>query len=151
VLKRDVWHVAYFDNESVTTSCRLRDDFGVSVGMRLFPALLAALALAAPAVAQADSGVRGVVMRGPTMPVCQEGVPCTAPAANVTLVFARAGVTVVVQTNVAGRYRVGLHPGTWTVSLRPPRKLGRGIEPRSVVVRAGAWTTANLSIDTGIR
>jgi hypothetical protein len=119
--------------------------------MRLFASFVVALALSVPAAATAGSGLRGVVMRGPTMPVCQEGVPCSAPAKGVALLFARAGITVVARTDDAGHYRVALRPGTWTISLRQKPGIGRGLEPRSALVRADTWTTVNLSIDTGIR
>ncbi|MBA3412336.1 MAG: hypothetical protein H0T09_01470 [Actinobacteria bacterium] len=56
-------------------------------------ALLAGVCASAAAPAREPalrSGLTGVVMRGPITPVCQEGVPCEAPA-RVTLVFSRPG------------------------------------------------------------
>ena len=52
----------------------------------------AALALALPSVCLAApaglaSGLRGVVMRGPTKPVCSEAEPCEEPAAGVAPVL----------------------------------------------------------------
>ena len=37
------------------------------------------------------SGLHGVVMRGPTTPVCRVGVPCSEPAAGATIGFDRNG------------------------------------------------------------
>ena len=53
-------------------------------------AALATLALGGSAGgATATAGLRGYVKRGPTMPVCRVGVPCTEPAAGVKLFFSR--------------------------------------------------------------
>ena len=58
------------------------------------------------------TGFRGYVKRGPTMPVCRVGVPCTAPAQGVKLRFSRAGkVVATATTNDRGWYRVVLRAG----------------------------------------
>jgi hypothetical protein len=94
--------------------------------------------------------LHGVVMRGPTQPVCQVGKPCSAPAVGVTLVFSRAGHTAVrVKTVQGGRYSVRLAPGTYSVSTAPRMTIGTGIRPSTVRVRVTA--TVNFFIDTGIR
>ena len=48
-------------------------------------AALAALAIGCGSAGggTATTGFRGYVRRGPTMPVCRVGVPCTAPARGV--------------------------------------------------------------------
>ena len=93
--------------------------------------------------------VHGVVMRGPTKPVCEMTTPCAEPAAHVKLVFHRPGVDVVVRTDARGRYAVRLRRGTYTVRSSPVPRIGRGLEPATVVVRASM--RADFSIDTGIR
>jgi hypothetical protein len=94
--------------------------------------------------------IHGVVMRGPTQPVCQVGKPCSAPAVGVTLVFSRAGhATVRVKTVAGGRYSVRLGPATYSVSTAPRMTIGSGIRPSTVRLRAAA--TVNFYIDTGIR
>jgi len=91
--------------------------------------------------------LHGIVRIGPTMPVCQSGVPCDKPAAHVTLTFTRRTAHVRVTTDARGRYRVKLAPGTWTVRAR----VGMRIAPARVVVpRALTWRR-DFSIDTGIR
>ena len=94
--------------------------------------------------------IHGVVMRGPTQPVCQVGKPCSAPAVGVTLVFSRAGhMPVRVKTVKGGRYSVRLAPATYKVSTAPRMTIGTGVRPATVRVHAAA--TVNFYIDTGIR
>jgi hypothetical protein len=113
---------------------------------------IAVLALgAASADAVTTSGLRGVVTRSPTKPVCQVGVPCSAPAKNTPLSFVRAGRVVKVRTDATGHYRVGLAPGWWTVQTTFAPHIGSGIKPRSVRVFATRFRVVNFDIDTGIR
>jgi hypothetical protein len=87
--------------------------------------------------------VHGVVMRGPTQPVCQLGKPCTEPARNVQLVFLHAGaVAARVRTGADGSYRVRLRRGVYTVRIA-----------KQSVVRFTLRATQRLDfeLDTGIR
>ena len=94
--------------------------------------------------------LHGIVVRGPTQPVCQVGKPCSAPAVGVVLVFARSGyVAARVTTVKGGKYSVRLAPGSYTVSTVPRQKIGAGIRPSEVRVRGPA--AVNFYIDTGIR
>ena len=93
--------------------------------------------------------LHGVVMRGPTQPVCEIGTPCSAPAAHVTLVFTGSGRTLVATTDAQGRYSLRLRRGTYTVRTAPKPSIGRGLEPTRVVVRGPM--RADFDIDTGIR
>jgi hypothetical protein len=116
---------------------------------RAIAAVLAALAVAVPASAGLQAtGVRGLVMRGPIAPVCQEGAPCSAPAKHMKITFMRAGVAKTVVTGANGRYSILLAPGTYSVRF-PSAKFG--FRPRSATVVAGRMSTRNFSIDTGIR
>ena len=94
--------------------------------------------------------LHGVVMRGPTMPVCQVGKPCEAPAAHVTLRFV-GPQTATTTTDADGRYRIKLRSGTYTVTIKPKPAIGRGLEPGTVRVRAARDLRANFHLDTGIR
>lgn len=120
-----------------------------------YAVLIAALALAAlggtSAGATAPSGLRGLVTRSPIMPVCMEGVPCSAPARNTPLVFFRKGRKVRAQTDSTGHFRVALAPGWWNVRTAGPLRIGSGISPRSIRVFAGRFRVVHLDIDTGIR
>jgi hypothetical protein len=124
--------------------------------MRIVALTLAALAIASAAGAEAAShslasGLRGVVMRGPTKPICSDTEPCEAPAAGVVLRFARSGTVVArVRTNAAGAYRVLLRPGRYTVTT-PQRGIGTGLTPRAVRVPAGRIARVDFHLDTGIQ
>jgi hypothetical protein len=93
--------------------------------------------------------LHGVVMRGPTKPVCEVGTPCLAPAAHTTLVFTCGARVTRATTDGAGRYAVRLPRGTCTVAVSPRPRIGSGIEPRRFTVRAPR--RLDFSIDTGIR
>jgi hypothetical protein len=101
-------------------------------------ALLAALVL-----------VHGTVLRGPTKPVCEMATPCSEPAAGLLLVFTRGSSSLRVHTDASGRYRIRLHRGTYVVRSSPRQAIGRGLEPRTLVVRDPM--RADFFMDTGIR
>jgi len=95
--------------------------------------------------------LHGIVMQGPTQPVCQAGVPCSKPAADVQLIFTRrTGAIVTVRTDARGRYSIKLARGTYAVKVMPPRTIGRGIEPRTFTAR-GTTQRLDFDLDTGIR
>jgi len=123
--------------------------------MRIAIALVvASIALAVGSLggsAATQSGIRGTVIKGPTTPVCREGIPCSAPAAGVVLVFARNGVEVArSKTLPNGSFRVVLAPGTYVVRTLRKFPIG-GMHLRAVRVLKGRFTVANFEIDTGIR
>jgi len=124
----------------------------VCVRKVLIPILLLA-SLATPAGATTGRGLYGVVMRGPTKPVCSTEEPCREPAAYTRLRFIR-GATLVssVVTDAHGRYRVRLPRGVYTVRVAgvPLNGMGGRVDPARVGVRA-AWRHQNFDIDTGIR
>jgi hypothetical protein len=95
--------------------------------------------------------LHGIVMRGPSTPVCRVGMPCNEPAVGAVLVFSRNGRAAArVEVGAGGRYAVRLRPGTYTVRQSPAPKIGFGIRPGTVLVRS-TGTRANFFIDTGIR
>ncbi len=103
------------------------------------------------ALALAVTGLHGIVTRGPTRPVCEVGVPCSAPATGSVLVFSRNGaVAARVRVAVGGRYNVRLQPGLYAVRLAPTPRIG-GLKPVGARVRAGAPARLDFQIDTGIR
>ena len=122
-----------------------------SVRRALATAVLLVLTACGTAAGTGQSGLRGVVMRSPITPVCQVGVPCSAPAKNTPLIFSRIGhQSVSTRTDGYGHYRVALAPGRWNV--RTTRTgIGSGVRPSVVTVVAGTFRRVNLSIDTGIR
>ena len=95
------------------------------------------------------TGLRGYVKRGPTMPVCRVGVPCSAPARGVKLRFSRAGkVVATATTNNRGWYRVVLRAGRYSVGMNAK---GDAYGPRSATVQSGRMIRRDFLIDTGIR
>ncbi len=118
-------------------------------------ALLSSIALVAVAGAQATVGrgiLAGIVTRGPITPVCVAEQPCDEPAKNVTLLFSRndhiAGRVV---TDGAGRYRLRLPAGVYTVRRPSAAGLDRKLEPNRLRVYAGRVSRIDFAIDTGIR
>jgi hypothetical protein len=102
----------------------------------------------APATGGATSGLRGLVTRGPTTPVCRVDQPCSEPAAHVKLTFVRAGRSWSVVTSAEGRYRIALVPGRYAVRIASARF---GFSPTTATVPRGRVATVNFDIDTGIR
>jgi hypothetical protein len=91
--------------------------------------------------------VHGVVLIGPTTPVCREGIPCSKPAAHVLIEFTQASKIRMATTDARGRYSVRLEPGTWTVLAT------RGVRttPSRFVVRHVVSQRRDFALDTGIR
>jgi hypothetical protein len=122
--------------------------------MRVVAAMLAALTVASASAATAStpaSGLRGVVMRGPTSPVCRQDEPCEEPAAGVVLRFSRAGTVVArVKTGPKGGYAIRLGRGTYRVTTAHAR-LGGGLSPRLVSVPRGRVARVDFFLDTGIQ
>jgi hypothetical protein len=125
--------------------------------MRAVALTLAALAFGSTFAGAATtpgvtSGLRGVVMRGPTKPVCEDTEPCEESAAGVVLRFTRGDVVVArVTTGSAGGYRVKLRPGRYGVTTPSNRRPGAGLTPRVVRVPTGRIARVDLHIDTGIQ
>lgn len=123
--------------------------------MRVVALMLAALAFAstvagAAAAPRLTSGLRGVVMRGPTKPVCTETEPCEEPAVGVVLQFKQGGrVVAQVKTGRAGRYTVRLRRGRYAVTT-PRRRVGTGLTPRTVRV-PGRLARVDFHLDTGLQ
>jgi hypothetical protein len=113
---------------------------------------LALLIVGGAQATTASSGLRGVVTRGPITPVCAAEMPCTGPASNVTLLFAR-GDRVVGRavTDSAGKYRLRLPAGLYVVKRPGSMGIGRGLEPDHARVYAKRFARVDFSIDTGIR
>jgi|SRR5690242_3755086 hypothetical protein len=126
---------------------RIAVQFGVA---GLAVAATAGLASAGPS-RPGNSGFHGVVYRGPTSPVCRSSDPCEAPAAGVTLRFARSGrLTRSVTTAPDGSYRILLPAAIYQVTTTA-RSPGKVPSPHKVKVRTGHVDRLDFHIDTGIR
>jgi hypothetical protein len=103
------------------------------------------------AAATQVSGLRGLVMQGPTAPVCRADDPCEEPARGILLQFRRGGKVVAeVKTTRAGRYSVRLRAGSYAVKT-PRRRVGTGLTPRVVRVLRGRIARVDFHLDTGIQ
>ena len=128
----------------------LRLGAGLAVALVLLPTSLSGGA--------AGSGLYGTVRKGPVKPVCEQGVPCDAPA-QVTLVFTRTTPDGTVQSpeqsrvrsTSLGKYRIALDPGFYSVRASAKVGMSKLPKPHAVHVRAGRWDKINLFFDTGIR
>jgi hypothetical protein len=97
-----------------------------------------------------SGGLFGTVMRGPTKPVCEQGMSCDAPAPGVLLSFLRGGtIAGTAMTSSTGDYRVLLPPGTYDVRAFSVSHVG-GLKPVTATV-GRALVRRDLFIDTGIR
>lgn len=118
---------------------------------RISAAALAALALGGGASAGEGSGLVGVVKRGPITPVCVAERPCSAPAAGVSLVFARGAREIArAKSGRDGSYRVSLAPGLYRVRGLVNARW-RVLKPVEVRVPSGRVARVNFMLDTGIR
>ena len=123
--------------------------------MRVPGVILAALALAFPLAGSAGSahvsGLHGVVMRGPTKPVCREGEPCMEPAKGLLLQFRRGGTVVAqVKTTQGGTYRIRLRRGRYAVTT-PNLRPWQDLTPHAVRVPRGRISRVDFHFDTGIQ
>ena len=118
--------------------------------------MLAALALtrtfAGAATSGHFSGLHGVVMEGPTKPVCKADEPCEKPAAGMVLQFKRTGrAPIQAKTSQTGKYSIKLRPGTYAVTTVPRRAVGTGLTPRTVRVPRGRVARRDFHLDTGLQ
>jgi hypothetical protein len=94
------------------------------------------------------AGLRGLVMQGPTKPVCADD-PCEEPARGILLEFTRSGKVVAdVKTTRLGTYSVRLKPGSYAVRV-PSKRIGAGLSPRVVHVPPGRIARVDFHLDTG--
>jgi hypothetical protein len=99
-----------------------------------------------------DTGLTGVVLRGPIQPVCQVGASCDAPFAAIFTVQQGGRAITMFRSDANGQFEVMLAPGAYTVVPAPDAPV---ISPTSqgkpVVVGPQGLTTVRLEFDTGIR
>ena len=103
-------------------------------------------------VVTAGSGIRGTVLAGPTCPVERAGNPCPDKpiVADVRVVRADGSVAAATRSGTDGRYSVAVAPGRYTVQATSSSAFS-GCRPVDVTVSQGAYATADVSCDTGIR
>jgi hypothetical protein len=110
--------------------------------------LLTSVAVGVSSAGATGTGLRGLVTRGPTRPVCEIGTPCSEPAPGVRLTFVRGAVIRSTTTDETGHYRIALAPGTYAVRIASAKF---GYSPTRVLVPVDRVKVRNFDIDTGIR
>ena len=98
------------------------------------------------------SGVRGTVLAGPTCPVQRVDNPCPDKpvVADVRVVRPDGSVAAATRSGSDGRFSVGVAPGHYTVQATSSSAFA-GCRPVDVTVPQGAYATADVSCDTGMR
>jgi len=103
----------------------------------------------------ADSGIEGTVTIGPQCPVERADSPCPDRplAAEIRFVERVSGrVVTTARSGSDGRFRVSLPPGAYTLEPVSPSSSGIPFgKPVEATVRAHAYTTVDVSFDSGIR
>ena len=125
------------------------------------PAPAVTLAPRATATPSEPAGgvLHGHVSIGPLRggPVSADDVNAPAPpevyAEHPVLIYAANGETLLQQVSLdtAGDYALTLAPGDYVVSIALPGRERSGDVPAAVKINAGAITTLNITIDTGLR
>jgi hypothetical protein len=100
------------------------------------------------------TGVRGLVLAGPTCPVERVGAsPCVRVVAGAEI-LARDGsgrIAARARSDGAGNYFLALAPGSYVVEPQPVGGLMGTAQPVAVEVTDGPPLELNLEYDTGIR
>jgi hypothetical protein len=106
--------------------------------------------------AQAPSGIRGVVLLGPTCPVggepgSDEPVPCVTPYVAAMVITDSEGARVATVTSAAdGKFQVNLPPGEYVVTPASNADTYPIAQPVSVTVQPGVYADVEINYDTGI-
>ena len=112
-------------------------------------ALIAGFTAADATATSHVAGLRGLVLQGPTKPVCLVDDPCEEPARGIVLEFTRDGKVVAqVKTTSTGTYSVTLKAGSYAVRV-PRQRIGTGLTPRVVRVPRGRIARVDFHLDTG--
>jgi hypothetical protein len=101
-----------------------------------------------------DTGIFGTVTTGPQCPVVSASSPCPDLPFSGKVSVSRLGQGVLTEAVVdaGGMYRIALEPGTYVVApVLNPADAPPTSAPKTVLVRPGSFTRADLTVDTGIR
>jgi hypothetical protein len=121
---------------------------------RLFSLAFAAMLLScSPTVNNPpDTGLEGLVLRGPVTPVCTADKPCDVPFSAWFIVLKDDHKVVSFQSNEHGKFAILLDPGTYIIvpdnsaPLMYPE-----LQRQEVEVQREGITLVTLHFDTGIR
>lgn len=114
--------------------------------------ILAVLAAQTPA-AEVQSGIEGAITLSPAHGgPSRVGVPDTKPLANAEFVVENeSGKVAEFTTDEAGRFRIFLSPGHYTVSFKNKKHAIGQFGPFDVQIAAGQTTKVEWNCDSGMR
>ncbi len=96
------------------------------------------------------TGIRGVVLLGPTCPTETGGEPCVTPYVAELVIFDRSNVEVArVTSGPDGRFEIALPPGEYTVTPTPGDPFPTAL-PVPVSVVEGSFTEIEINYESGI-
>jgi hypothetical protein len=99
-----------------------------------------------------DTGLVGIVVRGPVQPVCQPQVSCDAPFGATFTVQQGSRVITSFRSDAQGHFEVHLPPGTYLIIPGPDAPIiSPSGQAKQVVVGPEGLTQVQLQFDTGIR
>jgi hypothetical protein len=99
-----------------------------------------------------DTGLVGIVVRGPVQPVCQPQVPCDAPFGASFTVQQASRVITTFRSDAQGHFQVHLPAGTYLIVPGPDAPIiSPSGQAKQVVVGSEGLTQVQLVFDTGIR
>ena len=124
----------------------------IACGTGALAALGLALGTASGAQRGRDSGIRGLVLYGPTCPVQRPGHTCVRTfQATITIKREPAGTVVVrVRSAADGRFTTRLEPGRYLLQPSNGRPFPRA-KAQTVSVHGHAFTAVTIRYDSGIR
>jgi hypothetical protein len=97
------------------------------------------------------TGLAGVVLRGPILPVCIVGRPCDGPFSASFHVYSGPREIGQFVSDSAGHFSVALAPGGYTVVPDSTAPVFPRFQAKVVMVQPQGETTVTLEFDTGIR
>jgi len=100
------------------------------------------------------TGVRGLVLAGPTCPVERaDASPCVRAVAGAEILARDESGRIAARavSDAAGNYFLALAPGSYVIDPQPVRGLVGTAQPVAVEVTEGSPVDQDLEYDTGIR
>jgi hypothetical protein len=124
----------------------------VLIGCALAAVAGIALGTAGAAPSRPDSGVRGLVLYGPTCPVQRPGQTCVRPYRAWITIRREPSGTVAAQVRSAsdGRFSARLSPGRYLLEPRNGMPFPRA-PSRAITVSRHRFSTVTIQFDSGIR
>lgn len=99
-----------------------------------------------------DTGLAGMVRRGPVTPVCALDVPCDEPFSATFTVQQGDRTVTTFRSDTQGRFETRIPPGNYVVVPAPDAPIiSPASQAKQVEVAAGGLTNVVLQFDTGIR